>query len=524
MRTVYATQLALSSKNGQTAPEIFLDVRCRIKRWIEEKYLRAWGTKVDVPLEAGVITPLANHQFEVQSHSVGGSELLSIEWRHIHDNDASSSWVTIVSIACYQGEVHFALQLRIVSQSTIICPVEFDLGRPRLVTELIEFYDTFIEDWPVSISVKTLTPEMIGQFVEQVLLAKSRTIPIVLISLDPWTEKPVINPDTLQKELLGLAQVAVLENKSASFLLTEAVSRELSCFNGAVRIYWPSFSVQANPFNHRLFLPDNIRSRENNSVSFNKYLFRMLVGIAVFRFNEGHVILSVKKAVADAQRTKVDALRAEIQKGAFAKEELEKQLLEAWDNLDQTAKECAQLREEIESQKARWAEYQSFMQSEQDTVSMPPNVSESDVLTVADAVIKAQLKFGKQLVFLLSAKKQANESPFFNPELVFKLFEILDELVVRWQRGKQLGATWKDYILEKGFDYKSDISQTTKQKKYICEYQGVYEEKKVTFGEHVTIGTGQDPQKCLSVHWWRDENKKVLVIGRCGKHGSNTKT
>ena len=80
-------------------------------------------------------------------------------------------------------------------------------------------------------------------------------------------------------------------------------------------------------------------------------------------------------------------------------------------------------------------------------------------------------------------------------------------------------ASRKDVLGHRGIDYKGDISQTCKQKKFIGDYEFVYGGKKRVFGEHVTFGKGQDPQKCLSVHWCRDEKKKLLVIGRCGKHG-----
>ena len=74
----------------------------------------------------------------------------------------------------------------------------------------------------------------------------------------------------------------------------------------------------------------------------------------------------------------------------------------------------------------------------------------------------------------------------------------------------------------RGFEYKPDISETAKGS-FKADYTFMYKGKKLLFGEHVTFGVGQDPQKCLSVHWHRDNASKIIAIGHCGKHLANTK-
>ncbi len=111
-----------------------------------------------------------------------------------------------------------------------------------------------------------------------------------------------------------------------------------------------------------------------------------------------------------------------------------------------------------------------------------------------------------------------------NADQVYGLFDVLDGLVKKWKKDGKIGQTWKNALVGKGLAYKPDISQTAKSKKFVEEYSYTYNGTKHVFGEHVTLGVGQDPQKCLSVHWLRDEKKKCIVVARCGKHPSNTKT
>jgi hypothetical protein len=52
--------------------------------------------------------------------------------------------------------------------------------------------------------------------------------------------------DSMAYDLAGLAIVASM-NEQTSWSLTNRFGREWSCFNGAIRIYWPSSLGLVNP-------------------------------------------------------------------------------------------------------------------------------------------------------------------------------------------------------------------------------------------------------------------------------------
>ena len=238
-----------------------------------------------------------------------------------------------------------------------------------------------------------------------------------------------------------------------------------------------------------------------------KHLFRVLAGISAFRFVEGPVIRAARKALADAERAKAVTLTDEIKHGKATKAELEKQVLDALIKVEELTKERDDLKSDLEKQKQSWAEYAAYIQAEQQTVTSnaPPPLEVPATKSVEDVVVAVKQRFSKEFVFLKQVDDLAKESPFANAEAVEGLFQVLAELVGKWKKGEGIGITWKDNLSQKGFDYKPDISTMCKQKKFVGDYQGMYDGVKRTFGEHVTFGKGQDPQKCLSVHWWRDE-------------------
>ncbi|WP_248360505.1 type II toxin-antitoxin system RelE/ParE family toxin [Anaeromyxobacter oryzae] len=101
----------------------------------------------------------------------------------------------------------------------------------------------------------------------EMLRNQRRSLPVVVVSVDTFSERPLVSADDLQKRLLGLAQVVVLGKRAAfafrddlaSALQDEALARRWGVFGGAVRLYWPGLKLDRgeNPFQHRLWVPDS---------------------------------------------------------------------------------------------------------------------------------------------------------------------------------------------------------------------------------------------------------------------------
>ena len=122
-----------------------------------------------------------------------------------------------------------------------------------------------------------------------------------------------------------------------------------------------------------------------------------------------------------------------------------------------------------------------------------------------------------------SAFESAKDSPFKDPERVYELFEALALVASDWREKKgNLGRSWNDAIADLGFDLRDRVSSTSKGK-YADDYKFKYKGQRRLFEKHITIG-GKQADKCLSVHWYRDDDDLVLAIGHCGRHLTNTST
>lgn len=141
---------------------------------------------------------------------------------------------------------------------------------------------------------------------------------------------------------------------------------------------------------------------------------------------------------------------------------------------------------------------------------------------VLDAVQTARREFSSNLRFLDSALRSASATLFERPRRVYELFRTLNDLVTLWQEKGSLGMPWFNALSQHGFPYRSHLSYSTIGA-YADDYTFTYDSRRIVFAQHVTLGA-KHPATCLSVHWLRDDTKKILVVGWCGRHGANTKT
>lgn len=141
--------------------------------------------------------------------------------------------------------------------------------------------------------------------------------------------------------------------------------------------------------------------------------------------------------------------------------------------------------------------------------------------TVSEVVVWGIDTYSQTLVFLPSAIKAAKSSPYRSPAKLQKLLQALHEVGLELQKGSgRLRNGLFQALAAKGFRYKAKVSQTAVGK-YPEDYSFLFNNRKVLFGEHVTLGAGQ-ANTCMSVHFLVDPQTHQIVIGWCGRHGGNT--
>lgn len=534
MKPLYSTSFFIGNSSENRA-SIYNEALKHTKSWIGKKYTR-WGTEVNFTFDGGNCAPIEKHSLVAHEKSEGDLRLLTLHWQHPDEQDKELAWRTDIKLTCDLQKVCFSLQLSLVM--TVISPPKYDIWPPAIISTLTS---TFPCTTPNGELIKSrpgiLSADAIDTFIDEVLLDKNRQLPTILVSKDA-AGAIAIDLDWLVRRCSGIANVYLLEDKWASWKLTEILGAQMSCYNGAVRIYWPKMSLTDSPFKHNLFIKQSIQNKNSITHRFENETALRLMRLSLI---VDHTAFA-KAVEGDIDNARITKLKTAHDQGKIKGEQLfamvkelnekilseQRKSAELQDKLNESAycimeleESNKSIKEELEDVREQFRQYQAAINAKTGIPPTEPPEPEP-IKNVLKAVKMAEEDFKKTMVFHERAIESAAESIYKSPERVYQLFEALDEICTKWKTDGNPGDTWKSVLAKKGFDYKQDISMTTKGK-YGEEYFRKYKGNRVSIAEHVTLGKG-GPETCLSVHFWRDEENQTLLIGHCGKHLTNTKT
>jgi hypothetical protein len=507
VRTVCAYSLHFPAASA--AAELWTNAATWIAGWYQANepgatLPPAWSAGLAEP-----VRPCPDHELRCTLASVAGpnaGRLRELRWRFPDASDRSLLWT--VDIAALSGDgAWFTLVLRIASADFELLPARFQLRTPRLIGTLVERGDAHIGVHRLARKPIPVDPGHVPELV-LLLLEQSRRHPIVVMSPEPSTGELVIDPEGVAQTLVGLASVYVLTSRWATFALTDELGKHASCYNGAVRIYWPRFETTSDPFAHPLWLPPHIDELGGDD-GFAEFLYRMIAGAASFRFVEPEPIRAYR---ARLEATRLDVLRTT---GDYAQLDAHARELRA--RLDMLTAENEALRRDLA---AHW------IPATDDRGDARARASGSDVepKTVLDAV-EAIARSGTHVVFLADAFESARASPYRRPARVYSALLALDEVARAWAAqlaGGPHAGSRHEALRQRGFEYKDDISPTA-EGRWGDEYTYLYEGKRMLFAPHITIGA-KSADRCVSIHMYWDEARRRVAVAHVGRHKTNTRS
>ncbi len=357
-------------------------------------------------------------------------------------------------------------------------------------------------------------------FVQRELLDKTRLLPIVVLSPDE-TGKPPIEPAKLQDWVMGHAQVVVLEDKWAGYKLTNALGKDLSCFHGYGRLYWPGLEPGADPRRFPLYAPSALQGYDWVGRDFPRRLFEQLAAVASFRMVEGHVIRSVREAVEMERATHLEALRRNREDAGEYKDLFEiadrenAELRAAKQNLEsQVADLKSQLATAQANLEATWRD--SGDQDLEEDAREPADLRAQPTLSsVREALDQAESDFGDVLRIYESAQQSASASGFARPDDVYKaLQEIADLGRAYFGSDDRKVGPWDRRFTCK---YARTESQITRTKYGGSRTFRSPDGDSRQMLKHLTLGGG-DKVNCLQIYFEPDEEAGTMDIGYCGEH------
>jgi len=521
MRTVYATSLKVGAQSDVAAS---LE---HIGRWIQDWYLRR-RLSIDVFERLGsgdlTVTPADGHQLSIRHHASEGApkeKLIDLRWAYPDQYDKSLGWVVALSLLSQDDGLLLSLEVAVTGLRFVIAPASIKLGSPRVMRDIARLRSVRLGAHPYS-----LTPELIGAEHIELLVSEladsTRPYPIVLVSRRVLDDMPLVDSNELAERLAGVAKVYELADKWAAFSLTEEVGKALSCYGGAVRLYWPGFNGQEDPFAHPLWMPWQLKDADAAERALGQ-LCSVVFEAAAFRHVEP---IAISSARSTAEREAREAARHSRTK---SEDELLDDLIEMEQKLKAAEIANAELLQDnktLRENAAALVAHGVWMDRTSASLGQAPIEPEDPVAasSVAEAVQQAEAT-SKNLRFLPSAHSSASASPYKHPERVQEALSALDEVASIWvetvSTGKA-GGSVRQLFKERGFDYSDDVSQTSKGK-WGDEYTATYDGQKVDISPHITIGAKQ-ADSCISIHWAWHKDGKVVLVAHVGRHKTNTKT
>lgn len=523
MKTVYAIQFDICPHNGNTRASI-VEIESLIVAWVRRKYLKTSNIDLDFDFNEATISPLAQHTLVMKVQESDDYKYSQFEWTHPDELDNSLFWKTSLSVCADNEKIEISVVVRIEAAKFIVKPITgYTFGRPGIVDDVLSCFDCKIADETIPTHFERIT-DNVASFVSNILEDPKRILPVIMLSQDVWTDSTFVDPEMLQKRLLGFARVIVIE-KYAGFELTGLVGKQLSCYNGAIRIYWAGFSKESNPFSHQLYLEERLIDFKDQGSRIEWYLFRLLASVASLRYSEG--MLS-KKAILSFQNKRADEIariRKELQENSLSVGEIEHELENSWNENERLQRELKESRDRIQELEVEIANhrenYRNMLEYQESApLDSPAKAEPSEFDSVFSAVTEADNYFSKRSLFIWdSALESAEKSNFARPKEIFEALKAVTELgdiyFESLQSGESIG-TWEQFFAARGFKYAPTDGEMTVNlygKERIHSHQN--ERKQML--KHITIGGG-DRTNCVQIYFEPNEANQKIEVGYCGMH------
>jgi hypothetical protein len=194
--------------------------------------------------------------------------------------------------------------LEVGSLANQISQVEVDPRCPRIVRTLIQSPGSWYHGESTLRGLSHVTGFPAGEALALEIGYERRAVPYVVISM--LDGAPALDglDGTLAHDLAGIANVFTIDD-DAGWALTDTLRKPLSCYSGAVRVYWPGCDVNDDPFRHPLWTAARLRSLDDDERSardrFRRRLRQLIMRASAISVVRPREIDEIRNAAARAE-------------------------------------------------------------------------------------------------------------------------------------------------------------------------------------------------------------------------------
>lgn len=265
-------------------------------------------------------------------------------------------WTTEVVVGL-QGEQPARFSARLLA-STREDEIDIEPHTPGFVLQVVERCGLAIDGLELSPRPWIVNDSDEAERLIDMLVDPGRRLPFLVLSVPETSDGPLLDPVVLTRATIGTAQVVVVSPEVA-WTLTDRFGKQRSVFGGAVRAYMAGFSPEANPYAHRLSLPDSIATGVGTAQTL-RWMRWLAASESVRAVRMGKDILAYATVRAASLKLRQGQLRSE---GASAADQLEAADAQI-ENLEKALEE-AQATQDYFDQEHRRAEERAIAAEEQ---------------------------------------------------------------------------------------------------------------------------------------------------------------
>jgi len=421
---------------------------------------------------------------------------------------------TDIKIGVVGGKVLTYVELRAGTPLNWVGPVNLDIRCPRVVRTILDGS----RDWKLG---ETLLGTKAIRFrgasdadtLEAVIWHAERNLPVVCISEDDDGPLTKDISDQMAVDLSGLAIVAQMDS-IASWTITKLRGKEWSCFNGAIRLYWPSVNG-SNPLQHPLWtkfsLLRDAGSADAASRKIRQQFRRRILGLSAFSVSEPVELRQIRdKRTAEA----VEQERAKLQSDSDW-EKLANSYSVENDDLKQRVNAAES---EMNDLRIQLANLQSALQWKETTESEVAPREELPPTTVAEAVDRARnsltrVHFGGDVDWGVTTLS-ADAGP---PDRILDYLEALQDMADEHAKGP-LGVTQVQWLRNRGVHGSGESETILNSDKEMKKRTWAGPNGPQRFEKHLKPSDNISPDKCVRIYYEFEPKHNRVVVGWVGRH------
>ncbi len=493
MKPTYRANFALGTKQAVTLDGV-LDT------------LHSWLRRKAPHLTRAMLEGATNEDRALRAESViaNNGKLYGLRVTHPDARDYQFLWQTDIALDLQGTIAELSIEMANGWSDRRVAPKTTEPSRPNIVPLLIEKYGAQLQHNPLSTNAFVLDDSNI-KLLPALVFAPERILPIVYVSRTNTRNELPISPDQIAHQLAGIAHVMASSDNHHGEWLKTAMGKQMSAYNGTVRLYWPIQRIAAmrNPKHHQ-YWPD---VSKQDPIAFTAMLLKHI--------SEHSIGRAPSISYGDVKRASI--LESAHDPVAYALAE-------------QYAQEAAGLRQQSTDLQNRILIYEAeatdrneqIVQLRQQVQRRPD--TRAPITTPLAAVERFITERGDYPVhFMKRAVRAARNCHFTQPELIYQSLEWLADVYQPSKSGNMNADLLQSAREQLGATYAPNQAMTT-MRAYEEEYRIEHDGKKFWLENHLRFGRTHDPRHTLRVAFTFDDRDKSVLVGYIGNHQTNTRT